>query len=187
MAVERYLPMRVVRRFKLLREQCRVFWHTEGISKVIASNTRCSANKKALIGTSFLDTREPLEMLLFIFDRRQVIAEAVPALRIVKHLDVIEYILSCLFPSTVGLASGSLPFQQLEEAFGRCVIVAVSSSAHTLLQIVLVQEVAPAAELTALIRMYHHRVLAGQRQTVIKSAFIASSRSIRQLINQSTT
>jgi len=46
----------------------------------------------------------PLEILLFMFDRRQVIAETVPALQIVKHLDVIENILLCFFPGTVCLA-----------------------------------------------------------------------------------
>ncbi len=93
--------------------------------------------------TSFLGTREPLKILLFILDRRQVIAEAVPALRIVKHLDVIEDILPCLVPCAVSLASDPFPFQELEEALGDGVIMAVSSSAHALLQIVLVQEVAP--------------------------------------------
>jgi len=85
----------------------------------------------------------------------------VPALWIVKHLGVIEDITPCLFPSAVCLASDPFPFHELEEALGHGVIVAISSSAHALLQIVLVQEVAPvvAAELTALIRMHHHPVL----------------------------
>ena len=60
----------------------------------------------------------PLEILLFILDRRQAIAEAVPAPRIVEHLDVIEDILLCFFPSAVGLASDPFPFQELEEALG---------------------------------------------------------------------
>ena len=39
--------MHAVRRFKVLREQYRVFGDTDRISKVIALNTRCRANKRA--------------------------------------------------------------------------------------------------------------------------------------------
>lgn len=62
-----------------------------------------------------------------------------PARRIVKLLDVIEDILPCLFPSAVGLASDPFAFQELEEALGHGVIVAVPAPGHALLQIVLVQ------------------------------------------------
>jgi hypothetical protein len=50
---------------------------------------------------------------------------------------------------------------QAAGTLGNGVIMAVSAPAHALLQIVLVQKVAPivTAELTALIGMHHHRIL----------------------------
>jgi len=91
----------------------------------------------------------------FIFDQRQVIAEAVPSFWIVKHFDLIEDILLCFFPSAVGLAPDSLPFQELKEALGYGFIVEVPAPAHTLLQVMLIQEVPPviAAERATLIGM----------------------------------
>lgn len=85
---------------------------------------------------SFLDTRQPLKILHLVLDRRQVIAEAVPALRIVEHLDIVQDILLCFFTGAVCFASNPLPFEQLEETLGDCVIMAVSAPAHALLQIV---------------------------------------------------
>lgn len=49
------------------------------------------------IAKGVLGTREPLRILRFIFERRQVIAEAVPMLRILKHLEVIEDIMLWFF------------------------------------------------------------------------------------------
>ena len=84
-----------------------------------------------------------------------------PTLSIVKHLDVIEDILLCFIPGAVCLAPDSLSFQELKETFGYGVVMTIPASAHALLQVVLVQEVAPvlATELAALIGMHHHRVL----------------------------
>lgn len=45
------------------------------------------------IASAFLDTRESLEVLFLVFDRRHVITEAVPALGIAEHLDIVEDIL----------------------------------------------------------------------------------------------
>ena len=75
-----------------------------------------------------------------------------PALWIVKHLDVIEDILLCFIPGAVCLSPDSLSFQELKETFGYGVVMTIPASAHALLQVVLVQEVAPvvATELAAL-------------------------------------
>jgi hypothetical protein len=47
--VERYPPMHVVRPFKVLRKQCRVFGDADQCQQGIAPNTRCRANKKAYV------------------------------------------------------------------------------------------------------------------------------------------
>jgi hypothetical protein len=93
-----------------------------------------------------------LKILLLILDGRHVIAEAVPSLRIVEHLDIVEDILPCLIAGAISLPPNSFSLEQLEKALGDGVIMAVPAPAHALLQIVLVQEVAPivTAELTAL-------------------------------------
>jgi hypothetical protein len=49
----------------------------------------------------------------------------VPALWIVKHLDVIEDILLCFIPGAVFLSPDSLSFQELKEAFGYSVVMKI--------------------------------------------------------------
>jgi hypothetical protein len=80
-----------------------------------------------------------LKILLFILDRRHVIAEAVPALRIVEHLNIVKDILPCLIAGAICLPPNSFPLEQLEEALGNGFVMAVPSPAHTLLQVMLVQ------------------------------------------------
>jgi len=84
-----------------------------------------------------------------------------PALWIVEHLDVIEDILPGIGTCCIGLSTNALTLDKLEEAFSNSVIVAVTSPAHALLQIVSIEEIAPvvAAELASLIRVHHHSIL----------------------------
>jgi hypothetical protein len=56
--------------------------------------------------------------LLFILNRRRVIAETVPPLRIVEHFAIVEDILPYLIAGAVSLPPNSFPFEQLEEALG---------------------------------------------------------------------
>ena len=84
-----------------------------------------------------------------------------PALWIVEHLDVIEDILPGLGTCCVDLSTNALALDELKEAFSNSVVVAVTSAAHALLQIVGIEEIAPviAAELTPLVRVHHHGIL----------------------------
>jgi hypothetical protein len=93
-----------------------------------------------------------LKILFFVLDRRHIVAKAVPALRIVEHLDIVKDILPCLVTGAVCLPPNSFPLEQLEEALGNGVIMAVPAPTHALLKIVLIQEITPivAAELTSL-------------------------------------
>ena len=61
-------------------------------------------------------------------------------LRVVEHTDVVENILPRVFSGFVGSASDAFAFQEVEEAFGSCVVVTVSASAHEVFQIVLLQD-----------------------------------------------
>jgi hypothetical protein len=51
-------------------------------------------------------------------------------LRVVKHLDVIEYITTSVLSCGVNFPLDPFPFQQLEEALSYGIVVAVSSTAH---------------------------------------------------------
>ena len=65
------------------------------------------------IATTFPDTSEPLEILLFMLDRRHGIAEAVSALWIVEHLDIVEDVLPGLVAANVDLAANALRLESL--------------------------------------------------------------------------
>jgi len=54
----------------------------------------------------------------------------VPALSIVKHLDVIKDFFACLISCFISSSSNSFPLEQLKEAFSHRIVVAVSSAAH---------------------------------------------------------
>lgn len=62
------------------------------------------------------------------------------ALRIIEHLDVVEYILPRVVSGFVSSASETFALQEIEEAFGNSVVMAVPSAAHAVFKIVLLQE-----------------------------------------------
>ena len=62
------------------------------------------------------------------------------ALQVVEHLNVVEYILPRIISGFVGFAPDAFALQEVEEAFGNCVVVTVSSAAHAMFKIVLLQE-----------------------------------------------
>lgn len=76
----------------------------------------------------------------------------------VEHLDTVEQVLPCRVACGVCVAADAFPFQQLEQALGDCVIMAIPSSAHAGIQIVLAEKQLPlaAGKLRALIGMDHH-------------------------------
>lgn len=84
-----------------------------------------------------------------------------PALSIVKHLDVIKNFFSRLISRFVGSTPNSFPLEQLKEAFSHRIVVAISSAAHAANQPVGSQKVLPlfAGELAALVRMHNHLLL----------------------------
>jgi hypothetical protein len=79
------------------------------------------------IATWLPDARQLLNISFFVLDRRQIIAEAVPPLRIVEPLDEVEDILLCLFTSAISLGANPFPLWQLEESLGNGIIVAVTA------------------------------------------------------------
>ena len=83
------------------------------------------------------------------------------ALRVVEHLDVVEYIGSCIASGRIDSTTDALALEQLEEALGHSVIMAVASPAHAADQIVVTQEGLPlvAGKLTALIGVNQNRRL----------------------------
>lgn len=60
-----------------------------------------------------------------------------PPCGVVKKLNVIEDIRPCLIPCLVDPSSNPLPLQEVEEALCTSVVVAVSSSTHTRINVVL--------------------------------------------------
>ena len=98
-------------------------------------------------------------MTSFEFCGRQVAGSGVAPLWVVEHLDVVEDIGLRIGSRGVGLAAHALALEQLEEALGHRVVVAVATSAHAADQVVLAQEGLPlvAGELSALIGMNHDR------------------------------
>ena len=63
------------------------------------------------------------------------------SLTIVKKFDVVEHVLSCLVVVLVVFSVNPLGFEFSEEAFGGCVIVTVSASAHAADDSVAVKEI----------------------------------------------
>ena len=80
-----------------------------------------------------------------------------PARRVVEHLDVVEYIGSSVIQCRVDLPLHSLPLEQLEEALGDGVVVAISATTHAADHLVILQDSLPlaAGELAALIGVQH--------------------------------
>lgn len=75
---------------------------------------------------------------------------------VVEHFDVAEDIAVRLWPRRIGFSADALPLKQLEEAFSNCVVVTVSSPAHTRLQVVASKEALSfmACKLAALVRVH---------------------------------
>lgn len=83
-----------------------------------------------------------------------------PALRVVKHLDVIEHIASGLLAIQIDFLPYPFSLEKLEEAFRHGIVVAIAPPTHARYQVVLGQEGVPVmtAELTARIGMHHDRL-----------------------------
>ncbi len=79
-------------------------------------------------------------MFLLELDRRQHAIADMLAGWIVEHLDVIEHILPSLIAGSICPSPDPFALEQIEEAFGHCVAVAVPASAHGVGQIVVPQE-----------------------------------------------
>ena len=60
-----------------------------------------------------------------------------PSLPVVKHLDVVEQALPSFVEGTVLLVTYMLGFQGMEETLHRCVVMAITLTAHARLDIVL--------------------------------------------------
>jgi len=72
-----------------------------------------------------------------------LIAEAVPALWIVKHFYVNEDVASGIRPGLIGLSAHPFAFEQLKEALGDSIVVTIPRPAHALLQIMYSEEIFP--------------------------------------------
>ena len=66
----------------------------------------------------------------FEVDGRQHPVSGMFAFRVIEHFDVVEDVLSGLFPRLVSSAADALAFEQVEEAFGDRIVMAVSTPAH---------------------------------------------------------
>src|SRR5512145_2145261 len=100
-------------------------------------------------------------MASFELYRREVSGDVVATLGVVEHLYVVEDVGPGLDTRRVDLATDPLTFEQLEEALGHGVVMAVAAPAHAGGQVVIAQEVLPvvASELTALVRVNGDRLL----------------------------
>ena len=65
------------------------------------------------------------------------------AVRVVKHLDIIEHVLPSCIACDVRPPPDPFPFQELEEALGNGIIMTVSTSTHACIQIVFAEERLP--------------------------------------------
>ena len=75
---------------------------------------------------------------------------------VVEHLHVVEDISLGGIACQIDLAANAFALEQLEEALGHGVVVAVAATAHAGHEVVITQDVLPVmpSELTALIRMH---------------------------------
>ena len=92
-------------------------------------------------------------MAFFELYRRDAARCVVATLGVVEHLDLVKDISTGILPGWVDLAANPLTLEQLEEAFGHSIVMAVAPAAHTTDQVVVPQETLPVmpCELTALI------------------------------------
>lgn len=75
---------------------------------------------------------------------------------VVEHLDVVEDVGLCFLTSHLNPALDALAFEELKEALGDRVVVAVAAPAHAAGQVMCFQEILPVvpSELRALIRVH---------------------------------
>jgi hypothetical protein len=59
------------------------------------------------------------------------------ALRIVKHLDVVEHILPCFVSGFICFAAYAFTLEQVEKALDNRIVMTVSATAHAVFEIVL--------------------------------------------------
>jgi hypothetical protein len=76
--------------------------------------------------------------------RRDIASGIVLTLGVVKHLEVIEDIGPCVLPGWIDLTPNAFALEQLEEALGHCVFMAVTSATHSADQVVIAQKGLPA-------------------------------------------
>ena len=82
-------------------------------------------------------------MLSLVVDGRHHAVSYMFAFWIIKHLNIIEYILSGFVPRFVKPAANPLSLEQIEEAFGDSVVVAVAASAHGMPDIMCLEKSRP--------------------------------------------
>ena len=63
--------------------------------------------------------------------------------RIVEHFDVVEHISPCLVTGSISASSDPFAFEQVEEALSDCIVMAITTPAHGVLQIVMLEERCP--------------------------------------------
>lgn len=99
-------------------------------------------------------------MASFELDRRSVAGRAMAPLWNLEHLDVVADVGARLAARGVDLPAHAFAFEQLEEALGASVVVAVAPLAHAADQVACAQERLPlmAGKLAALIRVHRHGV-----------------------------
>jgi hypothetical protein len=71
-----------------------------------------------------------LEIAFLELYRRDVASGIVPTLGVAKHLDVIEDISPSVLPGEIDLTANAFALEQLEEALGHRVVMAVTSPTH---------------------------------------------------------
>jgi hypothetical protein len=84
-----------------------------------------------------------LEIALLELYWRNVASGIVPTLGVVKHLDVIENIGPAVLPGWIDLTANAFALEQLKEALGHCVVMAVTSPTHAADQVVIAQKGLP--------------------------------------------
>ena len=82
-------------------------------------------------------------MLPLVVDGRHHAVSYMFAFWVIKHLDIIEYILPGFVPGFVKPAANPLSLEKIEETFGDSVVVAVAASAHGMLDIVCLEKSRP--------------------------------------------
>ena len=77
---------------------------------------------------------------VFEVNRRQHPVSGVLAFGIVEEFDVVEYVLPSIISGFVCPSPNALTFQQVEEALGNRIVMAIPTTTHAVFQIVLPQE-----------------------------------------------